>query len=264
MLCSDNALGPPGDLRAAVGRRYGHELQAEGEDPAAAAVLAALGDLAAPALLRGAPARVVPLVSLSTRLEQRSLLTAHCSLLTVHLLVLVLVAKERKLRCVTYKGAFEGEWVFEAPVRFLMVTGGPPGRESVLVGLRSGQVVKVILGNWFPVSVLRHGGDAPTAAAGASTQRAERGVRCLDLNRSRSLLALVDERAVLAVYDVTGASTARECIFQVRPRQPVLLCSSYLLVLVSVHAHWTGVKRDELHVEHAVRQHARCVLVQSK
>ena len=136
----------------------------------------------------------------------------------------------------TYKGAFEGEWVFEAPVRFLMVTGGPPGRESVLVGLRSGQVVKVILGNWFPVSVLRHGGDAPTAASTASTQRAERGVRCLDLNRSRSLLALVDERAVLAVYDVTGTSTARECIFQVRLLRLRVLLDSYLLV----HVFYTG------------------------
>lgn len=136
-------------------------------------------------------------------------------------------AQERKLRCVTYKGAFEGEWLFEAPVRFLMVTGGPPGRESVLVGLRSGQVVKVILGNWFPVSVLRHGGDVPVAAAAtpAGAQRAERGIRCLDLNRSRSLLALVDERAVLAVYDVTGTSTARECIFQARsPQRTHFLC----------------------------------------
>lgn len=73
----------------------------------------------------------------------------------------------------------------------VQVVGGPPKREGLLVGLKSGQVLKIFVDNPFPIPLVKH----------------DASVRCLDLSASRTKLALVDENANVIVYDlITGVS----------------------------------------------------------
>uniref|UniRef100_A0A1B6LVE4 IFT122 second beta-propeller domain-containing protein n=1 Tax=Graphocephala atropunctata TaxID=36148 RepID=A0A1B6LVE4_9HEMI len=73
----------------------------------------------------------------------------------------------------------------ESPIRYIKVIGGPGGREGLLLGLLSGQVLKIFLDNAFPVPLVRTGS----------------GVRCLDLSASRRQLAVVDEGGLCSVYN---------------------------------------------------------------
>ncbi|XP_054274065.1 intraflagellar transport protein 122 homolog [Macrosteles quadrilineatus] len=108
----------------------------------------------------------------------------QCNLLVVCSDNLVL-CQEKRLQSLMFDGVKVREWVMESPIRYIKVIGGPAGREGLLLGLLSGQVLKIFLDNVFPVPVVR---------AGA-------GVRCLDLSTSRRRLALVDEAGLCSVYD---------------------------------------------------------------
>ena len=57
----------------------------------------------------------------------------------------------------------------------LQVVGGPVHREGLLVGLKSGMILKIFVDNAFPIQLVKH-----TCS-----------VRCLDLSASRNKLAVV-------------------------------------------------------------------------
>lgn len=96
------------------------------------------------------------------------------------------------------------------PRPWAQVVGGPPKREALLVGLKSGAVVKVFVDNPFPIPLMTHSA----------------GVRCLDASATRRQLAVVDEHSKLAVYDLENKArgpppwlcaqaTAQVCILPV-------------------------------------------------
>lgn len=66
------------------------------------------------------------------------------------------------------------------------MVGGPPQREGLLVGLKSGQIYKIFVDNPFPIQLIKHSAS----------------IRCLDLSASRNRLAVVDENAHVLVYDL--------------------------------------------------------------
>ncbi|GBF97536.1 hypothetical protein Rsub_10459 [Raphidocelis subcapitata] len=109
----------------------------------------------------------------------------ECNLLVVASAHLVL-CQDKKLQLYDFGGARVREWTLEAVIRYIKVAGGPPGREALLVGLKSGQVVKIFVDNPFPIPLVSHGS----------------GVRCLDVSLDRARLALVDEAARAVVYDL--------------------------------------------------------------
>jgi intraflagellar transport protein 122 len=88
----------------------------------------------------------------------------------------------------------EKEWVLDSLIRYIKVTGGPTGREGLLVGLKSGQVAKIFVDNPFPINLLKIGS----------------AVRCLDLSATRKKLAVVDEHNTCLVYDLA----TKELLFQ--------------------------------------------------
>lgn len=75
------------------------------------------------------------------------------------------------------------------------VVGGPPKREGLLVGLKSGMILKIFVDNPFPINLIKHNAS----------------VRCLDLSASRNKLAVVDENANVVVYNLI----TKELIFEV-------------------------------------------------
>lgn len=66
------------------------------------------------------------------------------------------------------------------------VCGGPRGGEGLLIGMKSGLIVKVWINSNFPIRLYKH----------------TNGIRCLDLSSQRVRLTIVDETANVLVYDI--------------------------------------------------------------
>jgi len=60
------------------------------------------------------------------------------------------------------------EWTLDSQIRYIRVVGGPVGKESMLVGLRNGQVFRIFVNNSFPNFLLKQ----------------QVSIRCLDLSLS--------------------------------------------------------------------------------
>lgn len=109
----------------------------------------------------------------------------ECALLVVTSQHLVL-CQERRLKLLSFNGDLVREWSLDGVVRYIKVIGGPPGRECLIAGLRNGGIFKIFIDNPFPVPVVHH----------------SKTVKCLDLSKSRNLLAVVDSEDMLSVYRV--------------------------------------------------------------
>ena len=82
--------------------------------------------------------------------------------------------------------------MLDATIRYIKVVGGPPRREGLLLGLKSGAVLKIFVDNPFPQPLLAH----------------RSSIRCLDLSAQRRRLAVVDEDGALTVYDLATKARA--------------------------------------------------------
>lgn len=122
-----------------------------------------------------------------SRVKEKINQKIDCNLLVVCTNHLVL-CQEKRLQCLNFRGAREREWVMESLIRYIKVVGGPPEREGLLLGLKSGQVLKIFLDNPFPVHLLS------ISAA----------IRCLDLSASRRKIAIVDEHSTCQVFDLAS------------------------------------------------------------
>ncbi|EPY26261.1 putative WD40 repeat protein [Strigomonas culicis] len=83
----------------------------------------------------------------------------------------------------------------ESPIRFAKLIGGDEDAETILVGLKNGQTLKVFVDNSFPTMLVKL--NSP--------------IRSLDLNCMRTLLAVVDENNILKVFNLTNKN---EILFQ--------------------------------------------------
>ena len=90
----------------------------------------------------------------------------------------VILCQERKLQLYGFDGTKEREWVLDSVIRYIKVVGGPAHREGLLVGLKSGMILKIFVDNAFPIQLIKH----------------SCSVRCLDLSASRNKLAVVGVR----------------------------------------------------------------------
>jgi intraflagellar transport protein 122 len=89
----------------------------------------------------------------------------ECNLLVVTSQHLILCL-EKKLQLYNFGGKKEREWVLEAVIRYIKVVGGPAGKEGLLVGLKSGSVLKIFVDNPFPIQLIKQ----------------KTSIRCLDLS----------------------------------------------------------------------------------
>eukprot|EP00854_Cymbomonas_tetramitiformis_P014886 gene14886-17599_t len=125
----------------------------------------------------------------STKIQKR----LDCNLLVVTSMHVIL-CQEKKLQLYSFDGVKEREWVLESVIRYIKVVGGPAGREGLLVGLKSGLILKIFIDNQFPIQLIKH----------------TTSIRCLDLSASRGKLAVVDENTNVMVYDLLS----KELLFE--------------------------------------------------
>ena len=149
-----------------------------------------------------------------------------CNLLVVTSQHVTLCMDRRLQAYASSTGELQKEWVLEAPIRYIKVAGGLPGREGLLVGLKGGAVYHVLLDNPIPLLVVRCGKIVylgvscevcpRCSAIPQSTQhisclflcilccvcRHSSSIRCLDLSLSRRKLAVVDETSSVVVYSL--------------------------------------------------------------
>uniref|UniRef100_A0A7S3GCF1 Intraflagellar transport protein 122 homolog n=1 Tax=Palpitomonas bilix TaxID=652834 RepID=A0A7S3GCF1_9EUKA len=121
------------------------------------------------------------------RVKQRIHKQLDCNLLVVTSLHIIL-CQERKLQLYNFQGARVREWVLDSVIRYIKVVGGPEGKEGLLVGLRSGLVLKIYIDNPFPIPLIQH----------------NLSIRCLDLSMTRKYLAVVDENSNCVAYDLAS------------------------------------------------------------
>ncbi|TGZ55252.1 hypothetical protein CRM22_010436 [Opisthorchis felineus] len=127
------------------------------------------------------------------RVREKLSQTIDCQLLvvTTHNLVF---CKANHLTSMNFQGIREREWVLDGAVRYIRIVGGPPTRETLLVGLKNGQAVKVILDNTFPIQLVKLLG----------------GIRCVDVSRNRDKLGVIDDNNTLSIFCLR----TKEMLFQ--------------------------------------------------
>ncbi|OON21120.1 WD domain, G-beta repeat protein, partial [Opisthorchis viverrini] len=127
------------------------------------------------------------------RVREKLSQTIDCQLLvvTTHNLVF---CKANHLTSMNFQGVREREWVLDGAVRYIRIVGGPPTRETLLVGLKNGQAMKVILDNTFPIQLVKLLG----------------GIRFVDISRNRDKLGVIDDNNTLSVFCLRS----KEMLFQ--------------------------------------------------
>jgi intraflagellar transport protein 122 len=130
---------------------------------------------------------------LKYRVKERINKKLECSLLCVTSANLVL-CQDKRLTSYDFLGQKRREWVVDSVIRYIKVVGGLAERESLLVGLKNGTVLKIFVDNSFLMQLVK----------------LNVAIRCLDLSASRTKLAIVDENANCLVYSLK----TKELLFQ--------------------------------------------------
>lgn len=68
----------------------------------------------------------------------------------------MLFLQEKRLQLFDFEGVLVREWVMDAVIRYIKVAGGPPGREGLLLALKSGAVMRIFVDNAFPIPLIKH------------------------------------------------------------------------------------------------------------
>ncbi|KAG1709205.1 hypothetical protein DVH05_019849 [Phytophthora capsici] len=135
--------------------------------------------------LAGSNGSTNPSYDMHYRVKERITKDLPCSLLVVTSLHFILCQKQ-KLQQYDFTGRKEREWVLESLIRYIKVTGGAPGREGLLVGLKDGSVWQIFINNPFPIPLIQQ--SSP--------------ISCLDISANREKLAVVDDSHKCLVYDL--------------------------------------------------------------
>ncbi|CDI81352.1 WD-repeat protein, putative [Eimeria praecox] len=98
----------------------------------------------------------------------------------------VVLCRGNTLKLQEFDGSSQRQWTLRASIRYIRVLGGPPGAETLLVGLKNGEALYVYVHQDLPVPLLHH----------------RVGIVCMDVSAERSRLAIIDEERELSIYDL--------------------------------------------------------------
>ena len=91
----------------------------------------------------------------------------------------------------TFEGKRQRVWRMESPIHFMIVDGGPEGKEGLLLGMENGVISKIYVDNPFPVELMKR--DAK--------------VICCDASLYRTKVASVDANNKLVVTNLKSQDT---------------------------------------------------------
>lgn len=121
----------------------------------------------------------------SSLVSSFTLTSSDCSLLLLTSLHVVTCTEQRVVSALSLSGKVERFWKLSAPVRYMKIIDGPSGKECILAGLADGAVDKIFVSEQHVHNLINH----PT------------GIRCVDMNLRKSLLAVIDEVSCVTVYE---------------------------------------------------------------
>lgn len=98
----------------------------------------------------------------------------------------LVLCQDKRLECLNLKGEKIREWLMEYPVRYIKVIGGPPNKEGILVGLKSGHVFQIYVDSSFPVLLIKQANS----------------IRYVDISMHKLKLAVIDDNSTLFVYNL--------------------------------------------------------------
>lgn len=114
-----------------------------------------------------------------------------CNLLVVTSKHLVLCL-DKRLQSLSFTGVVEREWILDNSITYIKVIGGPVGKECIITGLKSGQVVKIYLDNPFPSIIMQ----------------LNSSIRCLDISSQKEKLAIVTDNGSLTIININSSSSS--------------------------------------------------------
>ncbi|KAF1756874.1 hypothetical protein GCK72_013328 [Caenorhabditis remanei] len=103
----------------------------------------------------------------------------------------LVVCNEDKLECYDFKGIKKRSWNMKSVVRYLRVLGGPPHRETLVLGTVDGCVYKVLIDNDYPILL--------------DTRKTP--IKCVDINANRTILASIEDTLVCKWSDIATGET---------------------------------------------------------
>lgn len=103
----------------------------------------------------------------------------------------VVICFDNRMQLYNFAGEIDREWTLEASVRYIKVIGGMAGKEGLLLGLKSGQVLKLFIDNPFPITLMKH----------------MFPIKCVDISLYKQQIAVVDEKNNLIVFDLKRQET---------------------------------------------------------
>ncbi|KAL5037642.1 hypothetical protein RTP6_005043 [Batrachochytrium dendrobatidis] len=127
------------------------------------------------------------------RIKEKLQKNLECNLLVVTSQAIILCL-DQKLQMYSFVGEKEREWNLDSSIRYIKVIGGPSGREGLLLGLKDGHILKVFVDSAFPISIVK----------------LHSPICCIDLNLSRTKLAVIDDQNTCVVYDIN----TKDVLFQ--------------------------------------------------
>lgn len=78
------------------------------------------------------------------------------------------------------------EWVLEAPIKYVRVVSGPPKRESLIVALSNGVVVRIFIDNAFPIPLIKQ----------------TTSIKSVDISADKKKIVVIDDFESMFVYDI--------------------------------------------------------------
>lgn len=80
------------------------------------------------------------------------------------------------------------EWVLEATIKYVKVVSGPPKRESLIVALSNGTVVRIFIDNAFPIPIIKQ----------------TTSINMVDISADKKKIVVIDDFQSMYVYDIAS------------------------------------------------------------
>ncbi|OTF79442.1 hypothetical protein BLA29_002016 [Euroglyphus maynei] len=122
---------------------------------------------------------------LNYRIKEKMNIEIDCTILMLCSSNLI-VCHENQIQSLNFNGQLEKEWNFKCSVTHIKSVGGVPTKESLLIGLKDGQVLMIFLSNIIPVELIK----------------INNPIQYIDISMKRQKVAIIDDKNNCSVYDL--------------------------------------------------------------